>query len=290
VARTIRSNVVTWAAGGAAQDSELVLQDQDLWVLGGVISVREDQQAGGRADCQREYEQHRRMLWSPWSRCESEFLRPTGAFGRSGVVRLDSPGAAQRASPPAELVEQRFGRRVCWLWVAKVAVLAELVMDLVEAHGVPDGDGVQLRKDSTQLFDRAQASGYAAAGDEGDQFGSPLVAKGVDGGLERAGVAVVVLGRDDNDGVRRADPFGEGRRVAAVVQVCRQGQVGEVNDVELNVVARFSPADEPVGDRGPEPTCSDAGDDERELIAVFSYDSSITDSSMVATPVRSVRR
>jgi hypothetical protein len=53
-------------------------QDQDLQVLGPVIGVWEDQQAGQQADGQPEHEEHRRMVRNACSRRESEFPRPTG--------------------------------------------------------------------------------------------------------------------------------------------------------------------------------------------------------------------
>jgi hypothetical protein len=55
-------------------------EHQDLQVLGGGIGVRQCQQAGERADDEREHEQHRRMLRSPCSRCESGFSCPTGHY------------------------------------------------------------------------------------------------------------------------------------------------------------------------------------------------------------------
>jgi hypothetical protein len=50
------------AAALAAQHPKLLPQDQDLQVLGAVIAVREDQQAGEHADDQPEHEDHRRMV------------------------------------------------------------------------------------------------------------------------------------------------------------------------------------------------------------------------------------
>jgi hypothetical protein len=64
-------------AGLAAQHAELVSEHQDLQILGGAFSAREDQQACEHADEWRE-EQHRRMVWSPCSPSESGFRGPQG--------------------------------------------------------------------------------------------------------------------------------------------------------------------------------------------------------------------
>ena len=66
------------AAGLAAQHPKLLPQDQDLQVLGAVISVWEDQQAGEQADGQPEHQEHRGMVRNACSRRESGFPRPTG--------------------------------------------------------------------------------------------------------------------------------------------------------------------------------------------------------------------
>jgi hypothetical protein len=60
------------------RNAELVSEDQDLQVLGAVISAGEDQRAGEHTGGQREQEQHRPMVGSAWSRCECRFPRPTG--------------------------------------------------------------------------------------------------------------------------------------------------------------------------------------------------------------------
>ncbi len=60
----------------ATQYTELLPQYQDLQVLGTVSSAWQDQHAGKRADDQREQEQHRPMVRSPYSQCESGFRAP----------------------------------------------------------------------------------------------------------------------------------------------------------------------------------------------------------------------
>src|SRR6266542_3115109 len=82
------------ASGGATQHPELLLQHEDLQVFGRLVSAWEDELAGKHADDQPEYEEHRRMVRSPWSRCESEFPRPTG-------IEACNPGDARAHAPLA---------------------------------------------------------------------------------------------------------------------------------------------------------------------------------------------
>jgi len=50
----------------ALQHPELLSEDQDLQIFGRIVSAWEDEQVGKHADDQREYEEHRRMVRSPW--------------------------------------------------------------------------------------------------------------------------------------------------------------------------------------------------------------------------------
>jgi hypothetical protein len=79
------------AAGLAAQHPKLMPENEDLQVLGAVVSVWEDQQTRQQADGQPEQEEHRWMVRSACSRDESEFPRPTGG-DRRGLHRCISAG------------------------------------------------------------------------------------------------------------------------------------------------------------------------------------------------------
>src|SRR6266702_1573494 len=81
------------AAGLAAQHPKLMSENEDLQVLGAVVSVREDQQTRQQADGQPEQEEHRWMVRSACSRGESEFPRPTGrcSAGSGGGSPMPRP-------------------------------------------------------------------------------------------------------------------------------------------------------------------------------------------------------
>ena len=70
----------------------------------------------------------------------------------------------------------------------------------MEAHG----GHLHLRQYQTQLLDRARSAGAAIA-DEASRFVVPLGEQKIDRVLERAGDSMVVLGRDEDVGVKRAD-------------------------------------------------------------------------------------
>lgn len=90
-------------------------------------------------------------------------------------------------------------------------MLVELRGRLVETHRFPDCDRVELGEDDSQLLDCAQSAGAAAVADEADWFGVPFGSHRVDRGLQGSGVAVVVFGSDDDEGIGGADPGGEVR-------------------------------------------------------------------------------
>src|SRR6266498_5096104 len=91
------------ASGGATQHPELLQQHEDLQVFGRLVSAWEDELAGKHADDQPEYEEHRRMVRSPWSRCESEFPRPTGC-GCGEVVSVSRVSHQRRWCAPFGVV------------------------------------------------------------------------------------------------------------------------------------------------------------------------------------------
>jgi len=70
----------------------------------------------------------------------------------------------------------------------------------LEAHS----GHLHLRQHQTQLLDRARSAGAAVA-DEASRLVVPLGEQKIDRVLERAGDSMVVLGRDEDVGVKRAD-------------------------------------------------------------------------------------
>ena len=82
--------------------------------------------------------------------------------------------------------------------------------------------------------------------------------------LERGGVAVVVLGRDDDEGVGPADVVDEGgHRVIAFGRVGRgQVGIGQVEESHVHVVSRSGLPHEPLGDDRAEPAFAGAAEDD----------------------------
>src|SRR6266487_1721346 len=77
----------------ATQHTELPPQHQDLQVLGAVSSAWQDQHAGDRADDQRDQEQHRPMVRSRCSRCESGFRAPQAVSTALGLRSMPRDAA-----------------------------------------------------------------------------------------------------------------------------------------------------------------------------------------------------
>ncbi len=86
----------------------------------------------------------------------------------------------------------------------------------------------------------------------------------VHGVLERGGEGVVVLGGDDDEGVRGADALGVGRHLLAAVPQFVGADLGEVEHVDHDVVAPAGVCGEPARDDGCEPALAGAGDDDGE--------------------------
>ncbi len=75
---------------------------------------------------------------------------------------------------------------------------------------------------------------------------------------------MVVLGRHDDERVRRTDALAERVGVARAVERGRDRQVHEVDDVEPEAPVRLDALPGPAGDDGREPLGADAADDEGE--------------------------
>jgi hypothetical protein len=71
----------------------------------------------------------------------------------------------------------------------------------VEAEAVTDAHHVLFDDHLTQLLDGPQPAGPSAIADEPGHLAPPFVPVGVDEVLQAAGVAVVVLGGDEHEGV-----------------------------------------------------------------------------------------
>ncbi len=128
-------------------------------------------------------------------------------------------------------------------------VAAEAVPGRVEADGVADSRGVELGEHLAEVLDRAQPAGEPAVGDEGDRLAAPLLVGQVDGLLQRGRSAVVVLRRDDHEGVSPVEsrPVGDEVLIRAGWDHCRQGLLGQVDEVCVEVGALGEHGHEPVG-------------------------------------------
>jgi hypothetical protein len=84
----------------------------------------------------------------------------------------------------------------------------------------------------------------------------PLSGVAVDDGLERRGVAVVVLGRDDHERVGRREARGDRSGLGPGTGA------GQVDDLGVHVGAAGGLPGEPGGDGGPEAAFPGAGDDD----------------------------
>src|ERR1700730_17777594 len=121
----------------------------------------------------------------------------------SGRVRGGGARGAQRDGPPGELIEHGLGvdgrlggERPSLLPGCEVAG---------ERQAVTDGLRVQFGERVLQVEYRVAAARDAAVADEPDGLGCPVGEVPVDGGLQGGRVTVVVLRRDQDDGVRACD-------------------------------------------------------------------------------------
>jgi hypothetical protein len=106
---------------------------------------------------------------------------------------------------------------------------------------------LHLRQYQAQLLDRARSTGAAVA-DEASRLVVPLGEQKIDGVLERAGDAMVVLGRDENVGIERTNFRGPrfGVRLTVLPHYWwyrlvekRQVEILDVYEFELSVAALF---------------------------------------------------
>lgn len=120
---------------------------------------------------------------------------------------------------------------------------------------------------------RPQAAGQPSVGDETDQFGVPLGVVPVDQVLQGCGEAVVVLRGHDDEGVRLIQPGCHGRqsvyrlrRGPAAEGRERNGQhhVGEVDEVDGQIIPVCGLTGEPVPDDRAKPAFPDASYDDGE--------------------------
>jgi len=111
--------------------------------------------------------------------------------------------------PPVKAAEHIVHRALKAVGVAKRSAGVKLLPCAGDGDAVAHSDGVEFCEDETKLLDGPQASGDSAIGDEGDGLGVPLRAVGIDEGFERSCIAVVVLGRDDDEGVAGGEAPGQ---------------------------------------------------------------------------------
>src|SRR5882724_5094920 len=157
---------------------------------------------------------------------------------------LRFPECLQRASPRDQLIEHVIDR----LFFCRSRLEDAEVFE-VGKHGeqdlVTNGGHLDLGQHQTQLLDRAHSLNAAVA-NEASRLVVPLGKQEIDRVLERARDAMVVLGRDENVSVERADLGGpyfgvrltvlpHGRRHWLVEK--RQVDVFDVYEFELGVAA-----------------------------------------------------
>ena len=139
-----------------------------------------------------------------------------------------------------------------------------------DVHGRGDGHHPQHRDDGLERLHRARARGDAAVGDETDGLVGPLPVQVVDRVLDRRGVAVVVLARDEHEGVGRVDRGAPSSRVllrvlaqARMVGLVQERQVplGEVGDLDVEPVVHADALDEPLRDGEARASGTGRGDD-----------------------------
>src|SRR6476646_10955170 len=154
------------------------------------------------------------------------------------------PQRLQCASPRDDLIQHVVDRRLfSWIWLEDAEVFEVGIQgeqDL-EAHG----GHLHLRQHQTQLLDRARSAGAAVA-DEASRLVVPLGEQKIDRVLERARGSMVVLGRDENVGVKRADLGGPrfGVRLTVLPHYWwrrlvqkRQVEILDVDKLEFGVAA-----------------------------------------------------
>src|SRR6266849_4220616 len=154
------------------------------------------------------------------------------------------PQRLQRAAPSDDLIEHFIegllmaGIRLEDAEVFKVGEHGE--QDLV-AHG---GD-LHLGQHQTQMLDRARPAGAAVA-DEASRLVVPLAEQKINRVLERSGDAMIILGRDEDIAVKRADLSGPYFGVRPIVLPHygrhrlveeRQVEVFDVNKFKFGVAA-----------------------------------------------------
>src|SRR5918999_4781837 len=202
--------------------------------------------------------------------------RPTGPRAGRGLwreprasrrVRLGLAARVQGAGPPGKPVEHGLGRKLGAGFLLQPAVGVEQRPSVVEADAITDRHRVQFPEDLTELLDGAQTAAHPAVGHERHGLGLPLGVGQIDRLLERRRVAVVVLGGDDHEGVGSLEalPIAGDDRIRGAPQNRGQFGVGEIDDVEVELVSGLGLGDEPAGDRGAEASLAGAADDDREM-------------------------
>src|SRR6266849_2800310 len=206
------------------------------------------------------------------------------------------PQRLQRAAPSDDLIEHFIegllmaGIRLEDAEVFKVGEHGE--QDLV-AHG---GD-LHLGQHQTQMLDRARPAGAAVA-DEASRLVVPLTEQKINRVLERAGDAMIILGRDEDKTIERTDLRGPRFGVRLTVLPHdgrhrlveeRQVEVLNVHEFELGVGALFCDFVDPFGDGLAVATRPRASEDDSNSKHSFSYSGWIVFSLWLRVDHRAVQ-
>src|SRR5206468_995777 len=153
----------------------------------------------------------------------------------------------------------------------------------VGKHGeqdlIADGGHLHLRQHQTQLLDCARSAGATVA-DEASCLVVPLGEQKIDRVLECAGDAMIILGRNEDVAVKRADLGGPcfGVRLAVLAHdgrhrlvENRQVEVFDVHEFELSIAAFFRDFVDPLRYRLAISTRPCASENDCDLYHVMSY-------------------
>src|SRR4051812_9131157 len=182
------------------------------------------------------------------------------------------PERLQSAAPRDELIEHVIDRLfLCWPRLKNTEVFE--IGKHREQNLVAHGGHLHLGQYQTQVLDRAH-SADAAVADEATRLVVPFGEKKIDRVLKRARDAMVVLGRDENVGIERADLGGPCFSVRLTVLPHhgrhwlvekRQVEIFDIYEFELSVAALFRNSVDPFRYGLAVSTRAGASDNDRDL-------------------------
>ena len=192
-------------------------------------------------------------------------LRPRGGGGGA-----QGPQGRLR---PRQLVEHRPRGLLADVVGVQLPVLAEERGHERQVDRLGHGAQAQRGGDGLERDDGPRAGGDAAVGDEPQRLVAPLVVQEVQRVLQGRGIGVVVLGGDEDEGVRRIHPRAPAAGVVAGVAaqagvvglvVEREGQVGEVDDLDVEGPDVAGAGGEPTADGPAHAAGAGGGDDDEQ--------------------------